>query len=105
MVSASWRRSPSISVWLLISVLPSELRRQANAARPDQPGVGRLEAPEGPAGCPLQVDGLMVGAAERKVGCCGVIVRYRHKTENDAARVDLDNAAKTSQCGPEIAAH
>src|SRR5690242_686947 len=29
----------------------------------------------------------------------------RHKTENDSARVDLDNAAKTSQCGPEVAAH
>src|SRR5580704_15623065 len=86
-------------------VSPSLLRRQANAARPDQPGIGRLEPPEGPADCPLQIDGLIVRAAERKVGCCSVAVRYRHKTENDAARVDLDDTAKTGQCGPEIAAH
>src|SRR5580704_7278832 len=105
MVSASWRRSPLISVWLLILASPSGLRWQPNAARPDQPGIGCLEPPEGPAGRALQVDGLIVGAAERKVGCCGVVVRYRHKTENDATEVDLDNAAKTSQCGPEIALH
>src|SRR5689334_19171891 len=85
--------------------MPSLLRWQANAARPNQAGIGRLKAPKGPAGCPLQIDGLIVGAAEREVGCCSVGVRYRHKTENDAARIDLDNAAKTGQCGPEIAAH
>src|ERR1700726_4999500 len=77
-VSASWLRSPSISDWLLIVALPLLLRRQTNAARPDQAGIGRLEAPEGSACRPLQVDILIVGAAEREIGCCGVVVRYRH---------------------------
>src|ERR1700719_1001185 len=104
-VKANWRRSSSISVWLLIVALPLLLRRQTNAARPDQAGIGRLEAPEGSACRPLQVDILIVGAAEREIGCCGVVVRYRHKTENDSARIDLDNAPKTSQCCPEVAAH
>src|SRR5262249_57098128 len=85
-------------------VSPSGLRRQTNAARPDQAGIRRLEAPEGSADCTLQVNGLIVRAAEREVGCCGVIVRYRHKTEDDSARVDLDDAAATGQCCPQVAA-
>src|SRR5271156_101197 len=86
-------------------VSPSGLRRQANAARPDQSGVGRLEPPESSTDCPLQINKLIVGAAEREIRCCGVIVGYRHITENDSARIDLDNAAKPGQCGPEITLH
>jgi hypothetical protein len=57
--------------------------------RSDQPGIGGLEAPEGPADRAHQIDVLIIGAAEGEIGCCRVIVWYRHKTENDAARVDL----------------
>src|SRR5271156_1671070 len=99
-VSASWRRSPSIPVWLLISVLPSGLRRQANAARPDQPGIGRLEAPEGPADCPLEVDVLIVGAAEGEVGGCEIAIGYRYETQDYAARVDFDDAAEPARSRP-----
>jgi len=43
------------------------LRRQAHAARTDQAGIGRLEAPERPARCTLEVNVLVVGAAEREI--------------------------------------
>src|SRR6516162_1031927 len=86
-------------------VSSSGLRWQTNAARPDQAGVRRFEAPERPAGRTLQIDILIVGSAKCEVGGCGVIVRYRDKSEDDSARVDLDNAAKTGQCGPEVAPH
>src|SRR5215813_127998 len=76
------------------------LCRQAHAPGTDQAGVGRFEAPEGPADCSHQIDVLVVRAAKSEVGGCGVIVRYSHKTENDPARVDLDDAAKAGQCGP-----
>src|SRR5690348_11750528 len=81
------------------------LRRQARSPRTNQPGIGSLEAPEGPADCPHQIDVLIVGAAKSEIGGCGVVVRYRHKTENDAARADLDNAAETGQRRPQIATH
>src|SRR4051812_15697202 len=76
------------------------LRRQAHTPGTDQPGKGSLEAPEGPAVRPHQINVLIVGTAKSEVGGCGVIVRYRHKTENDPARVDLDDAAEAGQCGP-----
>jgi hypothetical protein len=50
------------------SRLPSRLRREAHTARPDQAGIGRLEAPESPAARTLQVDVLVVWAPEREVG-------------------------------------
>src|SRR5262249_20958777 len=71
----------------------SGLRWQAHAARTDQARIGRLEAPEGPADRAFEVNVLIVGAAERKVSRQHVAVRNRHKTDDDAARVDFDDAA------------
>src|SRR5262245_57794239 len=76
------------------------LRREAHAPRTDQPGRGGLEAPEGPGGSAHQIDVLIIGATEGEIGGCRVIVGDRHKPENEAARVDLDNAAETSYCHP-----
>src|SRR5215813_10878678 len=76
------------------------LRRQAHAPRTDQPGRGGLEAPEGPGGRAHQIDVLIVGAAEGEIGGGRVLVGDRHKTENEAARVDLDHAAKTGYGHP-----
>src|SRR5262249_4421358 len=98
-----WARRPAEQPEPARTSLP--LRRQARSPRTDQPGIGGLETPEGPRSCPHHIDVLIVGAAKSEVGGCGVIVRYRHKTKNDPARVDLDDAAKAGQCGPEIAAH
>src|SRR5690348_18510829 len=81
------------------------LRRQARSPRTNQPGIGSLEAPEGPADCPHQLDVLMVGAAKSEMGVCGVVVRYRPKTENDAGRADWDSAAGTGQRRHKIATH
>src|SRR4051794_3449496 len=46
----------------------SRLHRQARAAGTDQAGVGRLEAVDPPADRALEVDVLVVGAAEGEVG-------------------------------------
>src|SRR5215510_16110981 len=70
------------------------LRRQAHSPWPDQPGIGGLEAPEGPGARAHQIDVLIVGAAEGEIGGGRVIVGYRHKPENEATRVDLDNTAE-----------
>src|SRR6266436_9294074 len=83
----------------------SLLRRQANAAGADQAGIGRLEPPEGAARRSLQIDVLVVGAAEGEVGGCRVAVRDRNETENDAAPIALDDTAKPGHCCPQIAAH
>src|SRR5262249_26280650 len=82
---------------------PSRLRREAHAARPDQAGIGRLEAPEGPADRPLQVDVLVIRAPEREIGRQQIAVRHRHETENEATRIDLDDPAQPGQGGPQIA--
>src|SRR5437867_13427173 len=74
------------------------LRRQAHTPRSDQPGIGGLEAPEGPADSAHQIDVLIIGAAEGEISCCRVIIWYRHETDNDAARVDSNNAAETGKC-------
>src|SRR5215471_10678204 len=71
------------------------LRWQAHTPRADQPGIGGLEAPERPADSAHQIDVLIIGAAEGEIRCCRVIVWYRHKPEDDAARVDLNDAAET----------
>src|SRR4051812_41854652 len=76
------------------------VRRQAHTPGAEQTGKGSVGAPAGPAVRPQQTNVLMVGTAKSEVGGCGVIVRYRHKTENDPARVDLDDAAEAGQCGP-----
>src|SRR5438093_47750 len=83
----------------------SLLRRQPHAPRADQAGIGRLETPEGPARCSLEVNVLVVGAAKSEVGGCGVAIRNRDETEDDAARIDFDNAAKTKHLSPQIALH
>ena len=57
------------------------LRRQAHAPRTDQPGIGGLEAPEGPGARAHHIDVLIVGAAEGEIGGGRVIVGYRYKTE------------------------
>src|SRR6266849_4454121 len=93
MMMNRWARRPPEQPEPARTSLP--LRRKAHSPRTDQPGIGGLETPESPADCPHQVDVLIVGAAEGEVGCCGVIVRYRNKTENDSTRVDLNNAAET----------
>src|SRR5215510_1748341 len=82
---------------------PSRLRREAHAARPDQAGIGRLEAPEGPADRPLQVDVLVVRTTESEVGRHQIAIRHRHETENNAARIDLDDTTKPGHCCPKIA--
>src|SRR5262249_62005456 len=79
------------------------LGRRAYAARADQARIGRLEAPEGPADRAFEVDVPIVGAAEGKVGRQYIAVRNRHKTDDDAARVDLDDAAEPGHLGPQIA--
>src|SRR5262249_13462054 len=81
----------------------SRLRRQADAARADQARIGRLEAPEGPADGAFEVNVPIVGAAEGKVGRQHVAVRNRHKTDDDTARVDLDDAAEPGHLRPQIA--
>src|SRR5262245_29689792 len=71
------------------------LRRQAHTPRSDQPRIGGLEAPEGPADSTHQIDVLIIGTAEGEIGCCRIVVWYRHKTDNNAARVDLNDATET----------
>src|SRR6516162_5199381 len=80
----------------------SGLRWQAHAARTDQARIGRLEAPEGPADRAFEVNVLIVGAAEGKVSRQHVAVRNRYKTDDDAARVDFDDAAEPGHLGPQI---
>src|SRR6516162_7643366 len=81
----------------------SGLRLQAHAARTDQARIGRLEAPEGPADRAFEVNVLIIGAAEGKVSRQHVAVRNRYKTDDDAARVDFDDAAEPGHLGPQIA--
>src|SRR5919199_2499565 len=76
------------------------LRRQAHSPRTDQPGRGGLEAPESPGARAHHIDVLIVGAAEGEIGGGRVIVGDRHKTENEAARIDLDHTAETGYCHP-----
>src|SRR5215510_3301633 len=76
------------------------LRRQAHTPRTDQPGRGDLEAPEGPGARAYHIDVLIIGAAEGEIGGGRVIVGYRYKAENEAARVDLDHAAETGYGHP-----
>jgi len=81
----------------------SRLRWEARTAWPDQAGIGCLEAPEGPADRALQVDVLVVRAPEREIGRHQIAIRHRHETENEAARIDLDDAAQPGYSGPQIA--
>src|SRR6516164_8090398 len=78
------------------------LRWQAHTARADQAGIRRLEAPEGPADRALEIDVLIVGAAEGEVGGRSVVVRYRHKAQNYAARVDFQHPAERGRRHPQI---
>src|SRR6516162_118133 len=81
----------------------SGLRWQAHAARTDQARMRRLEAPEGPTDRAFEVNVLIVGAAEGKVSRQQVAVRNRHKADDDAARIDLDDAAEPGHLRPQIA--
>ena len=61
----------------------SWLGRQANTIRTDQARIGRLEAPEGHANGALEVNVLIIGAAEREVCRCGVTIRDRREAEDE----------------------
>src|SRR5271169_1374267 len=79
------------------------LRRQTNTAGADQTRIGRLEAPECSARCPLEIDVLIIGPAKSEVGCCGVAIRNRHEAEDQTARIDFHDAAERRHAGPHIA--
>src|SRR5260221_7072821 len=76
---------------------------QAHPAGTDQAGEWRLEPPEGAADCTLKEDVAVVGAAEREVCRRQVAVRHRHEPEDDAARIDLQDAAEPGRGYPQIA--
>jgi len=79
------------------------LCREADPAGSDQSGIWCLEAPERAGDRPLEIDVLVVRAAERKVGRRHVAVRDRHEADNDAARIDFDDAAEPGHLCPQIA--
>ena len=60
----------------------------------DQTGEGCLEAPEGAAGRPFEDDVAVVLAAKGEVGRGQIAVRDRHKPQDEAARVDLQDAVE-----------
>src|SRR5262249_8161319 len=62
-------------------------------------------APEGAAGRAHQEYVLVVGAAKGEIGGGRVAVRDRHETDDNAAPIDLDNAAETGQRCPQIPLH
>ena len=78
------------------------LRRQSHTAWADQTRIGRLKAPERAAGCPLEVDVLVIRTAERKVGRCRIPIRDRHETQDHTARVDFENTAEARAPDPQI---
>jgi hypothetical protein len=88
-------------IWFFARV--SWLGRQANTTRTDQARIGRLKAPEGPANCALEVNVLIIGAAEREVCRCGVAIRDRHEADDETRWIDLHNAAETRRLRPQIA--
>src|ERR1700674_2149537 len=100
----AYQSAPTTSAIATRSVRGSRLCRQAHTSRADQARIGRLETPEGPAGCPLEVYVLIVGAAESEVGRCVIAIWNRHETKNDAARIDFGYAADAEQLRPQIAA-
>src|SRR5215212_3713393 len=79
------------------------LCREPHAAGADQPGKGRLEAPERAARRAHEIDELVVGAAEREVGGREIAVRDRHETDNETAWIDLEDAAEPGGGHPQIA--
>src|SRR5215469_16880867 len=84
---------------------PSLLFGQPGAAGAYQPGVGRLEAPERAAVGRHHKDLFVVLAAESEVGRREIAARrrYRDKPDDDAARVDLQDATEPRGGDPEIA--
>src|SRR5262249_53598117 len=78
------------------------LRRQAHPTWADQAGIRRLEPPESSADRSLKIDVLVVGAAERKIGRGEVAVRDRYEANDEATRVDLDNAAEPAGRDPQV---
>src|SRR4051794_178034 len=70
------------------------LYREAHAARADQPRKPRLEAPQCAAARALKKDVAVVRPAEGEVGGRQITVGHRHNPENDAARINLQDAAE-----------
>src|SRR5207237_9053140 len=91
----SGSRKPIRSTTQSRSRAPSlRLCRETGAAGADQAGIWRLEAPEGAAGRAFEKDVAVVRTAEGEIRCCYLAVRDRHKAEDDAARVNLEDAAE-----------
>jgi len=96
-------------------VAPSLLFGQTGAAGANQPGVGRLEAPERAAVGRQRKDLFVVLAAKSEVGRRQIAARrrYRDKPNDDAARVDLhdpsvariNSLARAVDVGAATAAH
>src|SRR5947207_7630945 len=78
------------------------LCRETGAAGADQAGIWRLEAPEGAAGRAFEKDVAVVRTAEGEIRCCYLAVRDRHKAEDDAARVNLEDAAEPEGRSPQV---
>ena len=97
------RQAAVIARSLLQKSAPSlRLCREAHAARADQSRIRRLEAPEGAAVGSHHINVPVVLTAKREVGSRQIAAggRYRDKSDDDAARVDFEDAAKPAGGNP-----